>query len=574
MKTTLLCPHPKVVITSTGERVVTPCGECEVCRNSARSTMLEKLNAECSKHKCVFFGTLTYADRFIPRICIKEAAYYLGQDSGSLEYEWKIPGYPYFPKFMESLSDSSVHSYRFEPFGDFSLSALRECEKYGFTLPADVLRPVFERLEPHTVPYVPVLNYRDFQLFMKRLRKRIHNFCLTNKLDSSHECIKFHVVGEYGPDHFRPHYHFLLFSDSEEVAGSIIEAVPACWTYGYSNTSLAGPQSVPYIAGYLNSYAYLPRFYTDYCRFWRPFSKGSVGVGTPDETDLSEADLFRDERFDATPVSSGTFTFQSSLRRSYFRRLYTGLSSFFDRGLSESYSLLTRISEVYRKYGYDSRKEIFTDKRTLKVACSNYLGEVCKSRWINGTRYYLLDSDAYPVDSLVGYLSYQNSDTPELVRDDLVVNRLYTLSLRFRNFLKLFGYDLYRFTAVTFSAFCTLSFNVRKFVARLGLGSLSKYFANLEAVEVECDARGYSAGEKLDALSSSVRVYYGAVVRPRSLEFDDGIYQFRYRRGSYVRTKLAELCDFFRSKVKHKEQNDRLLFSSKYLNQYGRFVFA
>ena len=577
MKTTIACVHPKVVTTVTGERIVTPCGECEVCRNSGRSTMLQKLNAEIEKHRFVYFVTLTYADRFIPRICINQFSRYVGQESRSFLYDWKNFAYPVFPSFMKTLGDSSCVDYRYYLFGDFPESSELEARNnFGYKIPRDVLQPVFERLEPHSMPYVPVLNYRDVQLFLKRLRKRIHNFCKTNQLDSSHEFIKYHCVGEYGPEHFRPHYHLLLFADSKEVASTIVESVSESWTYGYSSTSLARGGSAAYVAGYLNSYAYLPRFYTDYCRFWRPFSKGSIGIGTPDEADLSEVDLFADERFDPTPVVSGTFTFQSSLRRSHFRKLYAGLSSFFNRSVQEFYGICCRISQVYRKYGYDYRKECFTGFKTLKIACSNYLAEVCESRWVNGIRYYLFDSDIYPVDSLVGYLSYQNSDGSELVRDDLAVNRLYTLSLRFRNFLKLFGYDLYDFTSVTFSKVSTFFFHIRKFVSRLGIGSLSSYFHNMENVAAECEIHGYSAAETADALSSYVRVYYGSALEPRSLEFDDsaGIYRFVYRRGSYVRAKLDELRDFFRSKIKHRELNDTILFNSKYLNQYGRSLFA
>lgn len=44
------------------------------------------------------------------------------------------------------------------------------------------------------------LHKRDFQLFMKRLRKRF-----------SDDKIRFFMCGEYGPETFRPHYHAILF---------------------------------------------------------------------------------------------------------------------------------------------------------------------------------------------------------------------------------------------------------------------------------------------------------------------------------------------------------------------------
>lgn len=44
------------------------------------------------------------------------------------------------------------------------------------------------------------LRKRDFQLFMKRLRKRF-----------SDDTIRFFMCGEYGPSTYRPHYHAILF---------------------------------------------------------------------------------------------------------------------------------------------------------------------------------------------------------------------------------------------------------------------------------------------------------------------------------------------------------------------------
>ncbi|QXN75232.1 replication initiator protein [Microvirus mar47] len=573
MKTTLHCLHPKTIMTSDGRKIVVNCGECIVCRNSVRSSMLEKLSAEVRKHKFAYFGTLTYADRFLPRICIREAAYYNPDIQGS--YDWRSPGYPYWPKFLESLNSPSVHYYRFEPFGVFDPSSISQCRDYSFQLSKEVFQPVFERMEPQITPYVPVLNYRDFQLFMKRLRKRIHSFCVTNKLSSKDEKVNYHVVGEYGPLHFRPHFHFLLFSDSDEVSANLIEFVSESWSLGFCNTSLAGPGSASYVASYLNCYSYLPRFYTDYCRFWRPFSRGSIGLGSPDQENLSEVELFDDERFDPVSVSDGSTYVQSGLPRSYFVRLYSRVSSLFGRGVDETYDLLCRISQVYRKFGFDGKKEVFTEFKTLKCACLNYVSEFALTKWIGRLRYVLLDADAYPADSLMSFLSDRNSECAEYVRFDLVVHRLYSLANNLRGFLRLFCVSLYDFVYFTFVKFSCLFFHVRKYVDRLAVGSLSGYYRNLVEIENECDSSGFSENEKLDALFSSVVLWYGAARDPRDVYVaEDGCRLFRYRRGSYAKRKISELLDFFRVHVKHKKLNDALLFNSKYLNQYGRFVFA
>lgn len=50
------------------------------------------------------------------------------------------------------------------------------------------------------------LCYRDFQLFMKRLRRRLKNVKIT-----------YFVAGEYGTRTFRPHFHAILYDIPEEI---------------------------------------------------------------------------------------------------------------------------------------------------------------------------------------------------------------------------------------------------------------------------------------------------------------------------------------------------------------------
>lgn len=53
---------------------------------------------------------------------------------------------------------------------------------------------------PGNLPPNGSLEYRDFQLFMKRLRKHFGSV------------IRFYMCGEYGPLNLRPHYHAVLFN--------------------------------------------------------------------------------------------------------------------------------------------------------------------------------------------------------------------------------------------------------------------------------------------------------------------------------------------------------------------------
>lgn len=94
------------------------------------------------------------------------------------------------------------------------------------------------------------LRYRDFQLFMKRLRKRYGNK------------VRFYMCGEYGPLHGRPHYHACLFNHdfSDRVfwqktpSGSLLytsDALAELWPHGFSSVGDVTFESAAYVARYI-----------------------------------------------------------------------------------------------------------------------------------------------------------------------------------------------------------------------------------------------------------------------------------------------------------------------------------
>lgn len=99
-------------------------------------------------------------------------------------------------------------------------------------------------------PHRNNLNYRDFQLFMKRLRKR------TAKTD-----VRFYMGAEYGEKNGRPHFHACIFGwdwpDKKLLAttptGNKIyrsAMLEELWPYGYSSSAEVTFQSAAYIARY------------------------------------------------------------------------------------------------------------------------------------------------------------------------------------------------------------------------------------------------------------------------------------------------------------------------------------
>lgn len=119
----------------------------------------------------------------------------------------------------------------------------------------------------------PSLNYRDYMLFMKRLRRSYSGVSLVvNKKGRKVKPIRFFVAGEYGGLTKRPHFHSILFNtrfeDQERMfngtyRSSICELL---WRCGNVVIGDVTAQSASYVAGYTLSKVYGQRaaeFYED-----------------------------------------------------------------------------------------------------------------------------------------------------------------------------------------------------------------------------------------------------------------------------------------------------------------------
>ncbi len=94
------------------------------------------------------------------------------------------------------------------------------------------------------------LRKRDFQLFMKRLRKHFTG-----------RTIRFYHCGEYGENTFRPHYHALLFNLefpdkvlwSERGSFSVFRSgvLESLWPFGQSEIGTVTFESAAYVARYI-----------------------------------------------------------------------------------------------------------------------------------------------------------------------------------------------------------------------------------------------------------------------------------------------------------------------------------
>lgn len=226
----------------TGETILAECGKCESClmKKSLSSTIRCKL--ESSVHRFTYFCTLTYAQEHLPLAELVEVNW-----NGAFADTYD----------MVTPEGEVLGTHTFMKHSD-KMALIKKCGT------------------PHN--RLPYLRREDIQLFIKRLRKYINKY--------SNEKIRVFYCGEYGPVHFRPHFHLLLWFDKDKTSEIVHEAVHSCWPFGRVDSQLSSDKSASYVAGYLNSSCYLPRLFK--LRRTSPFSHHSFYLGESVFQNLAE----------------------------------------------------------------------------------------------------------------------------------------------------------------------------------------------------------------------------------------------------------------------------------------------
>lgn len=330
------CQHPRTVVNRyTHESVIVPCGSCPSCilRRSGIQTNL--LTSYSAQFRYVYFVTLTYAPCFLPtlEVSIVETC----TDD--------VADVPCFPD-INDLDAGDPNTYLFG-FRSVSRSASVKVKnstvertfkdpEIRFTYP---MRPkdllsILNKVK-HNVPNrIPYINNRDLDLFLKRLRSYYPN-----------EKLRYYAVSEYGPTSFRPHWHLLLFSNSERFSKTVCENVSKAWSYGRCDASLSRGFAAPYVASYLNSFVSLPDFYTQMPKVVRPKSFHSIGFTEsnlfPREVRIAEIDKVADKCLNGVRVERDGFFRTVKPSWPYLLRLFPRFSESFRQSPSGIYQLLS-----------------------------------------------------------------------------------------------------------------------------------------------------------------------------------------------------------------------------------------
>lgn len=371
------CQNPRTVVNKyTHEPVVVSCGHCPSCilRRSAVQTNL--LTTYSAQFRYVYFVTLTYAPCFLPtlEVSVIETC---TDDIADVPCVPNIndldAGDPntYLFGFCSVPRSASVRLKNSTVERTFKDSEIR----FSYPMKPKDLLSILGKIN-HNVPNrIPYVCNRDLDLFLKRLRSYYPN-----------EKLRYYAVSEYGPTSFRPHWHLLLFSNSERFSQTVCENVSKAWSYGRCDASLSRGFAAPYVASYVNSFVALPDFYTQMPKMVRPKSFHSIGFTEsylfPRKVRIAEVDKVTDECLNGIRVGRDGYFRTIKPTWPYLLRLFPRFSDTIRKSPSSIYQLLfaafTAPERVIRSGCTDIGCDPFgeSSKQSILSFCKQYLNYV------------------------------------------------------------------------------------------------------------------------------------------------------------------------------------------------------
>ena len=284
------CQHRSFITNKyTGARIAVDCGQCDYCIHKRAKKASMRVKTAGSAFKYSYFVTLTYDNEHVPlfKCEVLDNVYDdVLNESGDIHFGYEK--HSFIPVSEYSCADPSQLRHIFFTQVQGTVPFNRTSSKYeevkdNWFLSMDAIRSFIAKTKTDS-PYgengrlsdrygdnlIPFLNYVDVQNYIKRLRKHLFQSL------GSYETLHFYAVGEYGPVHFRPHYHLLLFTNSEKVAEVLRHCHDKSWKFGRSDFQRSAGGACSYVASYVNSLCSAPLLYRS-CRSFRPRSRASIG---------------------------------------------------------------------------------------------------------------------------------------------------------------------------------------------------------------------------------------------------------------------------------------------------------
>jgi hypothetical protein len=451
------CQHRSFITNKyTGKRIAVDCGQCDYCiyKRSQKASMRVK-TAGSAFEQC-WFVTLTYDNEHIPLFNCE--VYYSEFDDVLSDFGvvhgYEKHAYVQVSKFCTTDPQRLQHIYFTQVQGTVPYN--RKTGQYepirnNWFLSMDAIRSFIGKTQSAT-PYgkdgelsrkygnnlIPYLNYVDVQNYIKRLRRHLDRY--------TNEKISFYAVGEYGPVHFRPHFHLLLFFNSKEIADVLRECHSKSWKLGRSDIQRSNGGCASYVASYVNSLASAPSLYRS-CRSFKPRSRASLGFFEKGETFDEGEDVYAQIETKIDSVVNGReynfngIVVNSTAPLSYIRSLlprFSGARSDDSVAIRRVISAVATAPKRIARFGiidYDSDSILSIVRAYYKYITLNHI---------------LTDDDKIVLHNARCLTRFVNSSSD--VDVEYFINKLYRLFLHVSKFLRLWhlpgiGFDLYPYAA-------------------------------------------------------------------------------------------------------------------------------
>ncbi len=369
----LSCSDPYTVSTAKG-LVQVPCGHCIPCIQKKFSATTLLLDLESQHCKYVEMINLTYNDDCIPYIDFL--------DDSLCSYDESRPNEVFYLKFGSSrmirkynprsksyyLTPESIKDYGV-PFDSkwrdyLSLYNARVDEYY-------IRFPERKRGLARLAGHVPVLYSDDLRKYLYRLRQFLRK--------SYGIKVRFFAVGEYGSNSLRPHWHILLFHNSDELRASFRDVIDlfghsqknprqccrelldnSLWLFGDTTTKCTDKHLSSYIAGYFNQHSNNSPLVKDFPS--KSFHSSFLGLG---ELSSKQKSDFAKERWESfsqrSVVTKSGIKKDVSVASALYSQLccrFTGSSAY---NVDETYTLLSSVFSVLKatEINYNDEVELY-----------------------------------------------------------------------------------------------------------------------------------------------------------------------------------------------------------------------
>lgn len=453
------CQHRSFITNRyTGQRIAVDCGQCDYCIHKRAQKASMRVKTAGSAFEYSYFVTLTYDNEHIPLMNC-EVLHSEYEDVLGISGD-KVFGYErhsYIPVSDYQPEDSSRLRHIFFTQVQGTVPFDREIKEYvpvkdNWFLSMDAIRSFIQKTQsvdnsvyPAAEQYglgnlIPFLNYVDVQNYIKRLRKHLKTAL------GSYETLHFYAVGEYGPVHFRPHYHILLFTNSKEISEVLRQCHDKSWKLGRSDFQIARGGASSYVASYVNSLSSAPLLYRS-CRAFKPRQRASLGFFEKGEVFEEGDDIYHsiEQKIDSV-INGRVYNFngisvKSTPPMSYIRTLLPRFSSArYDDAVTIARIIRAVASAPKRmaRFGiidYDSNSILSIVRAYYKYITLNHI---------------LTDDDKIILHNARCLTRFVNSSSD--VDVEYFLNKLYRLFLYVSKFLRNWhlpsiGDDLYFFTA-------------------------------------------------------------------------------------------------------------------------------